>query len=129
MVRTGIRWLAAVVLGAVVFEGLDLLGSSPSVSRWIPGVEWFPTVSPLLAGAVAAWYAGPEIGSSFFAAVGAVWARIGLDRVIGALRGAQLPAEAGVILLIAFGGPWTAMALAGGGAAVLARALRALRRG
>lgn len=128
MARTGIRWLAAVALGAIVFEGLDLLGSSPIISRWIPGAGWLTTVSPLLAGGVAAWCAGPGI-ASFLAAAGAVWARIGLDRGIGVLRGVHLPAEAGVILLIAFGGPWTAMALVGGVAAALVRTLRVLRRG
>lgn len=131
--RAGLRWLAAVVLGVCVFEGLDLLGSSPVISRWIPGAEWLPTVSPLLAGGAAAWCAGPRSGPSLLAAAGAAWARIGLDRGIGALRGANVPAEAGTVLIVAFGGPWTAMALAGGAAAVLgqavARLLKAPRHG
>ncbi len=131
--RAGPRWLAAVVLGVCVFEGLDLLGSSPVISLWIPGAKWLPTVSPLLAGGAAAWCAGPRIGPSLLAAAGAVWARIGLDRGIGAVRGAHLPAEAAVMLIIAFGGPWTAMALVGGAAAVLgqsvARLLKAPRHG
>jgi hypothetical protein len=127
-VRAGLRWLAAVLVGAGVFEGLDLLGSSPSVSRWIPGIDWLPTVSPLLAGGVAAWTAGPGLASSLLAAAGAVWARIGLDRGLGVLRGVSLPAEVGMMLVVAFGIPWTGMALAGGGVVALLRALRALRR-
>lgn len=120
--RAALGWLGAVAAGAAAFEALDLLGSSPSLPARLPGAASLPAISPLLAGAVAAWRAPWGAPASLLAAAASVWARIGVDRVLGILRGAHLPAEAGLVLVLAFGVPWTAMALAGGAAAVALRA-------
>jgi hypothetical protein len=124
--RAGLGWLGAVAAGVLVFEGLDLLGSSPSAAR-IPGAASLPAISPFLAGAVAAWRVPWGAPLSLLAAAASVWARIGVDRGLGVLRGGHLPAEAGLVLVLAFGAPWTVMALAGGAAAVVLR-LAARRR-
>ncbi len=117
----GLRRLAGIVAGVVVFEGLDLIGSSPAVSGRLPFAAALPAISPFVAGAAAGWVAAPEGVWPLLAAAAAVWARIGVDRVIGALEGAHPPAEAGIFLVLVFGIPWTLQALAGGGAALLGR--------
>ncbi len=129
--RGFLRWCVAVALAVVAFEGLDLLGSIPGGGQ-IPALSVLPTISPIAVGVVAAWAAGPGAVPSLMASVAAVWARIGADRAIGMLEGAHPPAEAGIVLILAFGIPWTVMALAGGGVVtlgrwVLRRAGRALR--
>jgi len=44
-----------------------------------------------------------------------------VDRAIGIAQGAHLSEEYGLVLILAFGVPWTLSALAGGVVAVLAR--------
>ena len=118
--RSLLRWCVAVALAVAAFEGLDLLGSTPGGGQ-IPVLSVVPTISPIAAGAVAAWAAGPGAVPSLIASVAAVWARIGADRAIGMLQGAHPPAEAGIVLILAFGVPWTVMALAGGSGVTLGR--------
>lgn len=119
--RSGLRWLAGVAAGVVVFEGLDLLGSSPDVLTQLPGAAWLPALSPLLAGVTAAWSAAQSSVPSLLAAAATVWARIGLDLGIGILRGVHLSPEYGIVLVAMFGAPWTAMAVGGGVGIALAR--------
>lgn len=119
--RRGLRWVAAVAAGVVVFEGMDLLASSAITRVWVPAAESLPAASPLVAGALAAWWASPHPPFALLASASTVWARIGVDRGLGALRGARLPPEAGWVLVLAFGAPWTAAALAGGAVAAAAR--------
>lgn len=118
--RAAVRWIAAVAAAILVFEGLDALGSVPGSGT----LAWLPAVSPALAGAVAAWIAGARARAALPAAVAAVWGRIGADRAYGMLQGARLPSEFGMVLLLAFGVPWTVMALAGGAVVLLARWIR-----
>ena len=56
--RAGLQWLAAVAAGIVVFDGLDVLASSSDIFTRLPLGLWLPVISPLLAGATAAWIAG-----------------------------------------------------------------------
>jgi len=113
------RWLAAVAAGVLVFEGLDLLGSSPAVVAWAPAAASVPAASPFLCGAVAAWTVRLRPFPALLAAAAAAWARIGADRAVGSLRGVHLPAEYGVVLVLAFGVPWMLSAIVGGAAALL----------
>ncbi|HEV2357986.1 MAG TPA: hypothetical protein VGZ23_10315 [bacterium] len=124
---------------AAVFEAVDALsaGSGSSLNGPATGIAgqivlWLPVASPGLAGLVAAWIAPPGAGAGLAAAAAAVWARMGADRLIGALHSAQLPPETGVVLVLAFGVPWTLTALLGGllviAGRVLARASRPPRR-
>lgn len=120
-------------VAAAVFEAVDALGAGSGSSlngapAGIGGqiVLWLPVVSPGLAGLVAAWIAPPGAGAGLAAAAAAVWVRIGADRLIGVLQGAQLPPETGVVLILAFGVPWTLTALLGG---LLVIAGRAVARG
>ncbi|HEV2440752.1 MAG TPA: hypothetical protein VGX97_11900 [bacterium] len=120
-------------IGAAVFEAIDALsaGSGSSLNGRPTGpfsdlLLWLPVVSPGLAGFVAASAAPPRARAGLLAAAATVWARIGADRLIGMLQGAQLPAETGVILIVAFGLPWTVTALLGGLVVIAARV--ALRR-
>ena len=115
------RWVAAVAAGVIVFEGLDLLGSSPAVTSWLPIAASLPTLSPFACGAAAAWTGRLHAAPALLAAVVAVWARIGVDRAIGIVQGAHLSEEYGLVLILAFGVPWMLSALAGGVVAVLAR--------
>jgi len=117
------RWCAAVAVGVIVFEGLDLLGSSPAVTAWLPVAASLPTISPFACGAAAAWTGRLHAVPALLAAAVTVWARIGADRAVGALAGAHLPAEYGLILVLAFGVPWMLSALAGGAITVLARGI------
>jgi hypothetical protein len=130
--RAGRRWLAAVAGAIVIFLGLDQIGGSPGLLSWLPQAGWLPVVSPVLAGAAAAWGAGRGALLRLAAALAAVWGRIGVDLGIGALRGVHLPPEAVIVLVAGFWVPWSLAALGGGAAVVLARwALRsrAPRRG
>lgn len=104
-----------------MFEGLDLIGSGPAAGGVTSLLASLPTISPFVTGAVAAWSAGPTAFPSLAAGAVAVWARIGVDRMIGMLQGAHPSAEAGIVLILAFGVPWTVMALAGGVTVVLLR--------
>ncbi len=113
--------MAAVAAGAIVFEGLDLLGSSPSVTAWLPSAASLPTISPFACGAAAAWTGRLRAIPALLAAVAATWARIGADRAVGMWRGVHLPPEYGLVLALAFGMPWTLSALAGGVVAVCVR--------
>lgn len=90
---------------------------------------WLPVLSPGIAGLVAAGVAPPMARYGLPAAAAAVWARIGADRLIGVLRGAQLPPETAVVLIIAFGLPWTVTALAGGVLFAAGRAVYSSWRG
>lgn len=115
-------------IGAAVFEAIDALsaGSGSSLNGRpagpLAGVAlWLPVVSPGLAGLVAAWLAPPKARAALPAAVAAVWARIGADRLTGMLQGAQLPPETGLVLVLAFGLPWTLTALVGGLAVIAGR--------
>jgi len=110
-----------VAIGAAVFEAIDALsaGSGSSLNGRPEGpfsdiLLWLPVISPGLAGFVAAWVAPPRARAGLLAAAAAVWARIGADRLIGVLQGAQLPSETTVVLVLAFGLPWTLTALLGG---------------
>jgi len=123
----GVRWLAAIAAGVVVFEGLDVIGSTSAVTGPLPLAASLPLISPFVAGAAAAWVAAPGIVWPLLAAAVSVWARIGVDRLIGVLEGAHPPVEAGMVLMLAFGVPWMVQAVVGGAAALLAT--RALRRG
>ncbi len=115
-----LRWLAAVVIGIGVFEGLDLAGSSPVIGERFPVLTSLPAASPFLAGAASAWAAGPAVIPSLCAAAAAVWVRIGVDRALGALHGAHPPAEADIVLM-AFGVAWSVMAVGGGVTVLLVR--------
>ena len=84
---------------------------------------WLPVLSPGIAGVAAAWAAPPMARYGLSAGAAAVWARIGADRLVGVLRGAQLPPETAVVLIVAFGVPWTITALAGGLVFVAGRAM------
>jgi hypothetical protein len=113
-----------------VFEALDALsGSSGSSLNGQPSgpfaalLLWLPVVSPGVAGFVAAWVAPPRARAGLLAAAAAVWARIGADRMIGVLQGAQLPSETAVVLVLAFGVPWTLTALVGGVLLIVIRSL------
>ncbi|HET7263572.1 MAG TPA: hypothetical protein VFL28_02805 [bacterium] len=124
--------MLAVIIGAAVFELIDGLsaGSGSSLNGRPAGpfagvLLWLPVISPGIAGLVAAWAAPPMARYGLLAAVGAVWTRIGADRFIGVLQGAQLPPETGVVLILAFGLPWSITALTGG---VLLAAGRAVVR-
>lgn len=123
--RAAIWVLAAVAAGVAVFEGLDLIGSSPVFTAALPVAASLPSISPFVAGAVAAAVARPGAVLSLLAAAACVWARIGVDLELGALQGARPPAEAGVVL-VGFGLSWMLNAAVGGAALVLARWL--LRR-
>jgi hypothetical protein len=132
--RTG-RWLLAVVIGAAVFEAVDALsaGSGSSLNGRPAGpfsdvLLWLPVVSPGVAGLVAAWAAPPKARAGLSAAVAAVWVRIGADRLIGVVQGAQLPPETSVVLILAFGLPWMITALAGALLVVVGRAVLPSRR-
>ena len=128
--RAGLQWLAAVAAGIVVFDGLDVLASSSDIFTRLPLLGlWLPVISPLLAGATAAWIAGGGAVLSVLAAAAAVWGRVGVDVGIGALRGSHPPPEAGVVLVLAYVVPWTLSALAGGSLVVLVRWARAPRPG
>jgi hypothetical protein len=112
--------LLAVAAGAAVFEVIDALsgGSGSSLNGRPSGpladvLLWLPVVSPGIAGLVAAWAAPPMARLGILAAVATVWARIGFDRLIGVLRGAQLPSEANIILVFQFGLPWSVTAFIG----------------
>ncbi|HYM68513.1 MAG TPA: hypothetical protein VEZ44_02880 [bacterium] len=115
------RWVAAVAVGVIVFEGLDLLGSSPAVTAWLPVAASLPTLSPFACGAAATGTGRLRIVPALLAAAVAVWARIGVDRAVGTLEGAHPPAEYGLVLVLAFGVPWMLSALAGGAITVLVR--------
>jgi hypothetical protein len=125
--HAGLRWLAAVAVGVVVFEGLDLVGSSPFVLNWIPAAASLPTVSPFLCGAAAAGVVRQHAAAALLAAAAAVWARIGVDTAIGMLQGAHPSGESDAVLLFYFGLPWMLNALAGGVGAVLVRGAVRLR--
>ena len=121
-------------IGAAVFEAVDALsgGSGSSLNGRSAGpfsgiLLWLPVVSPGLAGLVAAWVAPPKARAGLLAAAATVWARIGADRLIGVLRGAQLPSETAVILILAFGLPWTVTALLGGLLIIAGRTVRRRR--
>jgi hypothetical protein len=123
------RWLFAVVVAAAVFEAIDAVsaGSGSSLNGRPDGpfsgvLLWLPVVSPGIAGLVAAWIAPPRARFGLLAAAAAVWARIGADRLIGVLQGAQLPSETAIVLVLAFGLPWTVTALAGALVVAAARA-------
>lgn len=123
-------------IGAAVFEALDALsgGSGSSLNGRPTGplsdvLLWLPVVSPGLAGLAAAWIAPPRAWAGLLAAVAAVWARMGADRSIGMLHGAQLPPETSLVLILYFGLPWTLTALIGGLVLIAGRAaFRARRR-
>lgn len=130
------RWLIAVAVAVAAFEAIDALsGTSGSSLNGRPAdplaalMLWLPVVSPALAGVVAAWIAPRSARAGLLAAAATVWARIGVDRLTGVLRGAQLPPETGLILILAFGLPWTLTALAGGSVLIVARALAKSRPG
>ncbi len=123
-----LRWLAAVVAGVAIFEGLDQLASNQTVVGWLPATASLPAISPFVTGAVAAWWAAPGAIPSLAAVVAAVWARIGVDRAIGALHGAHPPAEAEIIL-VAFGVAWSMTAVGGGVIVVLVRWILKRRAG
>lgn len=123
------RWFLAVAIGAAIFEAVDALsaGSGSSLNGRPTGpladvLLWLPVISPGIAGLIAAWIAPPMARFGLLAAVASVWARIGADRLIGMLQGAQVPGETGV-LVVAFGLPWTMTALVGGLFLVAARAI------
>lgn len=129
------RWLLGVAIGVAVFEVIDALsaGSGSSLNGRPTGpladlLLWLPVVSPGIAGLVAAWIAPPMARFGLLAAIAAVWVRIGADRLIGVLQGAQLPSETAIVLVVAFGLPWTATALLGGLFLAAGRALRQVRR-
>jgi hypothetical protein len=124
------RWILAAAVGAAVLEVVDTLssGGGSSLNGRPAGIGpalllWLPVVSPGLAGFVAAWLAPPRAGFGLLAAVAAVWARIGADRLVGVLQGAQLPPETGVVLILAFGLPWTLTALVGAAVLLLGRVM------
>jgi len=119
------RWLAAVAAGVLVFEGLDLL-ASPAVVAWAPVAKSVPALSPFLCGAAAAWTARLRPFPALLAAAAAAWARIGVDRAEGLLRGVHLSSESGLFLVLYFGVPWMLSAVVGGAAVVLVG--RAARR-
>lgn len=130
-----LRWLAGVAISAIVFEVIDALsaGSGSSLNGRPTGlladiVLWLPVVSPGIAGFLAAWIAPPITRFSLLAALAAIWARIGADRLIGVLQGAHLPSETGVVLVLAFGLPWTVTALVGGLLFIVGRAMLQWRR-
>ena len=123
------------VIGAAVFEAMDAVsgafGSSLNGRPAGPFSEillWLPVISPGLAGLAAAWVAPPRARAGLPAAVAAVWARIGADRLIGVLQGAQLPSETTVVLVLAFGVPWTLTALLGGLLVIVGRTVGWRRR-
>jgi hypothetical protein len=129
-----VRWLLAVAIGAAIFEALDALGGASGSSLngrpdgpLAAALLWLPVVSPGIAGLTAAWIAPPMVRLSLSASVAAVWARMGADRLIGALQGAQLPSESGVVLVLAFGLPWSVTALIGGLVLVAGRAASSAR--
>ena len=130
-----VRWFLAVAIGAAIFEALDAFGtgSGSSLNGRPNGpladvLLWLPVVSPGIAGFAAAWIAPPVPGLSLLASVASVWARMGADRFIGALHGAQLSSESGVVLVLAFGLPWSLTALIGGLVLVAVRAALSARR-
>ncbi len=108
-------------VGVAVFEGLDLLGSSPPVVAALPAAASLPAVSPFACGLAAVWASRLPLPAALAAAAAAVWARIGVDRLIGLWHGVNPPPEYGVVLVLAFGLPWMLSALGGGAVAVLAR--------
>jgi hypothetical protein len=112
---TAVRWLVAVALGVAVFEGLD------AVAARVPMAGWLTWASPFIAGAGAAWSAGAGVVSMLLAAAAVPWGRIGVDRAIGALNGAQMPPEMALMVLAVFGLPWTGASFAGGLVVALAR--------
>lgn len=130
------RWILAVAIGAAVFELIDAVsaGSGSSMNGRSTGpfssvLLWLPVLSPGIAGVAAAWAAPPMARYGLPAAAAAVWVRIGADRLIGVLRGAQLPPETAVVLILAFGLPWTVTALAGGLLVAAGHTLYAFLRG
>ncbi len=107
------RWVAAVAAAVVVFEGLDALAASGSA------VAWVTLASPVVAGAMAAWWGGEGAASRLLAAAATAWARIGTDRTIGLLHGVRHPLEVELVVAAVFGVPWMGMAIAGGIAVLL----------
>jgi hypothetical protein len=105
----------------MVFEGLDLLGSSPFAVGWIPAAVSLPVVSPFLCGAAAASAVRQHAAAALLAAAAAVWVRIGVDTAAGVLRGAHPPGASDPVLLLFFGMQWMVPALAGGACAVIVR--------
>jgi hypothetical protein len=123
----GARWGAAVAAGVIVFEGLDLLGSSPLVVGWIPAAASLTAISPFLCGAAAAGGVRQHAVPAVLAAAAAVWVRIAVDSVIGTLQGAHPFSEAGLLLVVQ-GTVWMPAAIAGAVGAVLVRgAVRRIR--
>ncbi len=111
----GVRWLAAVAAGVVVFEGLDALAIRGSA------VAWLTLASPFIAGAVAGWGAGGGTATQLLAAGAVAWVRIGADRALGLLHGVRQPLEVELAVAVIFGLPWMAMAVAGGAALAFVR--------
>ena len=107
------RWMTAVAAAVVVFEGLDALASGGG------GVAWVTLASPVLAGAMAAWWAGEATAPRLLASAATPWARIGTDRTIGLLHGVRHPIELELVVAAVFGLPWMGMAVAGGVAVLL----------
>ena len=107
------RWLAAVIAGGAAFEALDALAGA------VPAVAWLTLISPLPAGALAAWLAGDGVASSLLASAAVAWARIGADRAIGFAHGVRYPLEVEVAVAALFGLPWMLLAAAGGAAVVV----------
>jgi hypothetical protein len=107
------RWVAAVAVAVVVFEGLDALAAMGG------GVAWVTLASPVVAGAMAAWWAGGGAAPRLLASAATAWARIGTDRTIGLLHGVRHALEVELAVAAVFGVPWMLMALAGGIAALL----------
>src|SRR5437660_10368760 len=113
--RAAFRWCGAVAVGVAAFEGLDLAASR------VPLLSWLPLACPFVAGAAAAWAAGPGIVSPLLAAAAVPWARIGVDRAVGMARGVPLPPEIGPLVIAFFGVSWTGMSVSGGAAVAVAR--------
>lgn len=107
------RWLAAVAAAVVVFEGLDALAAMGG------GVAWVTLASPVVAGAMAAWWAGGGAAPRLLASAATAWARIGTDRTIGLMHGVRHSLEVELVVAAVFGVPWMGMALAGGIAVLL----------
>lgn len=110
-----LRWLAAVAVGVAVFEGLDALAA------WGPTMAWLALVSPVIAGAIAAWAVGGSTAGQLLASAAVAWVRIGTDQAVGLLHGVRHPLGVEAAVLVIFGLPWMGMALGGGAIQVLAR--------
>ncbi|HTD48660.1 MAG TPA: hypothetical protein VK881_15445 [bacterium] len=113
--RAALRWCGAVAVGVAAFEGLDLAASRA------PMLSWFTLASPFVAGAAAAWTAGPGIVAPLLVAAAVPWARIGVDRAVGMLHGVTLPPEIGPLVIAFFGVSWTGMSVTAGAAVTVAR--------